>query len=40
MWMFSLGAGLTGPLIVSSSSLVWMFTQREFYTAAARVVGA
>ncbi|KAI5858606.1 Erg28 like protein-domain-containing protein [Tricharina praecox] len=33
----SLGAGLTGPLIVSSSSLAWMFTQREFYAGAASV---
>ncbi|CCX12614.1 Erg28 like protein-domain-containing protein [Pyronema domesticum] len=30
----SLGAGLTGPLVVSSSSLIWMLTQREFYTGA------
>ena len=29
-----LGPGLTGPLLVSSLSIWWMITQREFYTAA------
>ncbi|TGZ82679.1 erg28p [Ascodesmis nigricans] len=28
----SLGKGLTGPLVVSSTSLLWMWTQREAYT--------
>ena len=28
-----LGKGLAGPLIVSTSSLVWMFTQKDFYLA-------
>ncbi|KAF8541636.1 Erg28 like protein-domain-containing protein [Trichophaea hybrida] len=28
----SLEAGLMGPLVVSSTSLVWMVTQRGFYT--------
>ncbi|KAI5788372.1 erg28p [Geopyxis carbonaria] len=28
------GSGLIGPLIVSSSSVVWMLTQRAFYTGA------
>lgn len=31
----SLGAGLTGPLVVSTTSLVWMLTQREAYTGLA-----
>lgn len=26
-----LDKGLAGPLIVASSSLIWMFTQRDFY---------
>jgi hypothetical protein len=37
---YSLGAGLAGPLVVSSTSLLWMFTQRGFYTAAAAAAGA
>lgn len=28
-----LGAGLSGPLVVSSSSIVWMLSQREYYLA-------
>lgn len=26
-----LGAGLAGPLIVSTSSIIWMWLQRDFY---------
>ncbi|CDO94281.1 unnamed protein product [Kluyveromyces dobzhanskii CBS 2104] len=27
-----LGAGFMGPLVVSTTSLVWMYRQKEFYT--------
>ncbi|AMD20639.1 HDL105Cp [Eremothecium sinecaudum] len=30
-----LGKGLTGPLVVSSLSLFWMYTQKEYYTGLA-----
>ncbi|EER34440.1 conserved hypothetical protein [Candida tropicalis MYA-3404] len=34
-WLYfgtcKLGKGLSGPLIVSSSSLIWMYLQKDFY---------
>ncbi|QLG73827.1 hypothetical protein HG535_0F03380 [Zygotorulaspora mrakii] len=27
-----LGKGFMGPLVVASTSLIWMYTQKEFYT--------
>lgn len=30
-----LGKGLAGPLIVASSSLIWMFQQKDFYVGSA-----